>query len=99
MTVLDTIPLWAGRLESDALVQPRVEPRPEYYSFFDEDRKFNAEIFLSAIKLNTLVDMLGAKVTTLIYVTLTDCLTDNLIAQEVVRSYPEAIHTLYVQLH
>ena len=97
-TELNTIPLCAGRLETGPLVHPRVEPRPEYYIFMDEDGKFDSELFQAATMLYTLVDMLREKVTTFIYATLTYCMTDNSTAQEVVRSNPEDFHILYVRL-
>ena len=63
-TELNTITLCAGRLETGSTVHPRVELRPEYYTFMDEDENFVLKLFQAATMLYTLVNMLREKVTT-----------------------------------
>ena len=62
-TELSTIPLCAGRLETGALKNPRVEPMPECNIFMDEYDVFVPELFQSAIMLYNLLEMLRDKIT------------------------------------
>ena len=97
-TELNTIPLCAGRLESGALENPRVEPNSEFIIFIDENDEFDTSLFQSAIMLYNMLGMLRDKITKFLYSTLVYCVNENETAQEVLRATPQNFMLLYARL-
>ena len=95
---LTTIPLCAGRLETGALKNPHVKPKPEYNIFIDKNSNFDSQLFQSAIMLFNLLDMLRDKITEFSYSTLCYCVNENNLAQKIVRDRPKDFKLLYVRL-
>ena len=56
-TELSTIPLCAGRVETGALKNPRVEPKPEYNFFMDKNKVFDTQQYQSAVMIYNLLDI------------------------------------------
>ena len=83
-----TVHLCVGRLETGALKSPRVEPKPEYYIFIDENSNFDSQLFQSAIMLYNQLDMLRDKITKFLYLTLSYCVNKNNLALDIVRASP-----------
>ena len=98
-TKLSTIPLCAGGLETGALKNPRVEPKPEFKIFMDENRVFDTQLFQYAIMLYYLLDMLRDKLQNFYIRYYPTVLTKILCtAQEIVGACPKDFRLLYVRL-
>ena len=93
------IPLCGRRLELGHLVNPRTRPDPNDALFKQEDQKFDVDGFQSALLLFELLDDVKKKVCDFMYMALTHCMTENLDAQEVIRSVKDKdFYTLFQQL-
>ena len=93
------IPLCGRRLELGHLVNPRTRPNPNDALFKLEDGKFDGDGFQSALLLFELLDNIKIKVCDFMYMALTHCMTENLDAQEVIRSVKDKdYYSLFQQL-
>ena len=97
-TELNPIPLYAGRPESGALENPRVEPDSKSIIFIDENDEFDTSLFQSSVVLHSFLDMLRDKITKFVYSTLVYCVNENETAQKVLRATLQDFMLLCVYL-
>ena len=80
------IPLCGRRLDLGHLANPRTKPNENDELFKLRDGNFDQVRFESSLLLFLLLDKLKTKVGDFMYTVLTQCMTENSDAQEVIRS-------------
>jgi len=80
------IPLCGKRLELGHLVNPRLKPDPNDELFKLEDGNFDGIGFQNALMLFELLENIKMKVCDFMHLVLTQCMSENADAQELIRS-------------